>query len=156
MRWQWQSHSYTSKAKPGHRRNLEELSYSELIHKLDQEVSFYVRVHYMDGNMISCFTCGNPHSFEETDAGHYIPRKHLSVRFDLRNIRPQCRRCNRFGEGEHWTFRKNLVDQIGEESVRDLEEISDRWGEKRTQPVEELIELIKEYRSLNARARKYR
>lgn len=49
--------------------------------------------------MLECWTCGETKHWKQVDAGHYISRRHKSVRWDLRNIRPQCKICNGFGKG---------------------------------------------------------
>lgn len=106
------------------------MSHGELEQLLDAEVSFFVRVSraaYTNG-MIACVTCGRLFSWNNIDAGHYISRVHRGTRWDLRNIRPQCRKCNSFCEGEHWKYRQALVEEIGEKEVKALELTASMWG----------------------------
>ncbi len=56
------------------------------------------------------------------DAGHYIPRFIQSVRWDEMNVWPQCRKCNRELGGNLLSYRTKLIDKIGHDSVKDLED----------------------------------
>ena len=54
-------------------------------------------------------------------AGHYISRRWLAVKFDLRNIRPQCHVCNCLMDGQPGLFRRGLIGEIGIDAVLELE-----------------------------------
>lgn len=146
---QWRAPKTESKS----RRNLEDFSHGDLEKALDREMSYYIRTRYADGMYGSCFTCGSSHPWKQLDAGHYIPRHRRGTRYDERNIRPQCTQCNTFHEGEHWIFRQNLVEQIGIESVEDLEAKARLWGDQRHDR-DWLIEQIRHFRALNTKTRK--
>lgn len=56
------------------------------------------------------------------DAGHYRSRGSAPhLRFDLRNIHGQCKRCNRYLSGNVNNFRDGLLHRIGIESLLALE-----------------------------------
>ncbi len=57
------------------------------------------------------------------DAGHYINRKHLSTRWNEKNVHAQCRACNRFDEGNMLGYTKGLIKKYGT-NIIDLLEIS--------------------------------
>lgn len=53
--------------------------------------------------------------------GHYMSRKYLSTRFDENNCRPQCVSCNVFQQGNIQLYRRNLIEEIGNEMVDAVE-----------------------------------
>lgn len=89
----------------------EENGLPELIDRLDGLVSKYVRFsapHNKDME-IECYTCGDWRARIVMDAGHYVVRSCMYLRFDTsRNIRPQCHICNRSKYGMAAAFGKRL------------------------------------------------
>lgn len=82
---------------------------SFLIQDLDVITSKYVRL--KDANnegIVSCFTCDWRGSWKDLDCGHYIVRSKMLLRWDLRNLRPQCKTCNQLNYGEVEKFAINL------------------------------------------------
>lgn len=85
-------------------------SLSELTIDLDRVVSRYVRLRAMglDGK-IECYTCGVRKEFAKMQAGHFISRKHLSLRWDTtNNLRPQCGECNMIKNGNIKVYAEKL------------------------------------------------
>jgi hypothetical protein len=80
----------------------------------------------------------------EADAGHYITRTRKSVMFNEINVHAQCRKCNRFQEGNHFLYRKWLVEKYGEEKVKDLELLAQSPGGYKTV---DLLLMAKEFRA---------
>jgi hypothetical protein len=88
----------------------------------------YVRVRDAD---LPCISCGKPAGASEAltgggwDAGHYRSVGSAAhLRYDLRNIHKQCKRCNSSTKGlagNHVEFRKGLVIRKGVEFVEDVE-----------------------------------
>lgn len=98
----------------------------ELLEEAWVLVSRYVRLSAADVNgNCKCYTCDWVGRWQDCDAGHYIPRGNMLLRFDVtRNIRPQCQICNRHKRGNRAVFAQNLekehpgiVDIITEESL---------------------------------------
>jgi len=144
-----------SKPKEG-RRTLEQMTYWDLIHILDAEYSFNLRAGMaakLGTPWISCYTCGSIDHWKNMDCGHYHQRELMGVRFDTRNTRIQCHKCNRFSEGLKATYSTRLLDEIGLESMVALQQLADYWG-KTHHATSNLIAWIKEYRAENARIRK--
>lgn len=89
--------------------------------------SRYIRLkHSFEHNgerFVNCYTCPTVVLIKESDNGHFIKREHKSVRYDENNCRPQCKICN--GDTKHngkqADFRRELVNEIGEENVLELE-----------------------------------
>ena len=48
-------------------------------------------------------------------------RSHMATRYDEANCPAQCRQCNRFDEGNIYSYRRALVEKMGESRVRLLE-----------------------------------
>lgn len=67
----------------------------------------------------TCFTCGNYCDGSNRHVGHFIPSSTCGalLRYDLRNLRIQCYRCNIHGGGEGATYYKNLVEEKGQDYV---------------------------------------
>jgi hypothetical protein len=139
------------KSNVGKRRGLEDMTHGELVALLDQEVSLFVRgspAVKSGSRVISCFTCGGRYHYKEMDCGHYIPRHRFGTRWNLDNLRPQCTRCNCYHEGEHWLYRKCLVNELGEDRVFEMEALASIWGETKI-PKIQLIDHIKAWRLRN-------
>ncbi len=109
----------------------QEAERSYLIHDLDDVVSKYIRIRESDKNgYVSCYTCGVIDLWNNMDCGHYISRKFIGLRWDERNLRPQCKKCNQFLDGNINIYESNLelespgvTDQLKEES-RDISKVS--------------------------------
>jgi hypothetical protein len=64
--------------------------FSEYIRRKDADIN---------GN-VACISCGVKKHFSELHAGHYWPKSvSLALRFDERNVHPQCAGCNTFKHG---------------------------------------------------------
>jgi Bacteriophage Lambda NinG protein len=99
----------------------EKSSRSKKIARLDIVFSKFIRRRDCGFNFGRCISCGNIIRFEDCDCGHYINRKHMSVRFDEHNCNAQCRSCNRFDEGNIQGYRKGLIAKYGEKITESLE-----------------------------------
>lgn len=105
----------------------QEAERSYLIHDLDDIVSKYIRIRESDKyGYVSCYTCGLNDSWTKMDCGHYISRKFMGLRWDVRNLKPQCKKCNQFMDGNISIYESNLeletpgiTNQLKEES-RDI------------------------------------
>lgn len=82
---------------------------SDLISDADSIFSQYVRLKYADNNgIVACFTCGNKKHWTLQQAGHYMKRGHLYLRWDERNVKPQDRECNEYEYGNMAAFTQKL------------------------------------------------
>lgn len=88
------------------------------IDKLDKVVSLYVRMrdsaefHY---KYFRCISCGKIKPIEMADCGHYMSRRHMSLRFDTRNVNAECSACNRFSSDHLVGYRENLIMKLGKQ-----------------------------------------
>lgn len=60
-----------------------------------------------------CISCGKFYQYEDFDAGHFISRNCLQLRYDEKNVNAQCRLCNRFRNGEQALYAKGLDIKYG-------------------------------------------
>ena len=93
-----------------------------------------------------CVTCGVRKPWKELQCGHFISRRHASVRFDSRNVAPQCAKCNVFRYGEQYLFGKYVNDTYG---VGTADELFKKSRESKKWSIPELEELIEHYNKLN-------
>lgn len=71
----------------------------------------------------TCFTCGKKRLLKSNrHTGHFIPKAACGayLKYDLRNLRPQCYHCNINLGGNGAEFYKNLVEKEGQEYVDQL------------------------------------
>lgn len=84
----------------------------ELIERLDALVSKWVRYSAIgEDGLVECYTSRQRFKPEDLDAGHYISRNCMFLRFDLRNIKPQSRIDNRGKYGLAAEFGKRLEEE---------------------------------------------
>lgn len=122
----------------------EDLERVYLIEDLDFFVSQYVRkLNSSPNGDCECYTCNKIDKWKNMDCGHFMPRHHMALRWDLRNLRPQCKICNQFESGRSRDFARELekempgiVNQL-EQEAREIK----KWSK------DELKELLIDIRS---------
>lgn len=98
------------------------LSKPSLIKKLDKIFQLYIRLRDVTSQgYFRCISCGKFKDFSQMDAGHFIGRAAMSLRYCESNVYGQCRYCNRMLNGNLLDYRKSLVKKLGEEKVDWLE-----------------------------------
>lgn len=92
--------------------------------QLDDIFSEYVRRLHADANgAVQCVTCGIYRRWNDRmDAGHFIIRKHMATRYDIYNVFPQCKECNRELNGNIGRFTEYLIRCFGKNIVEELKE----------------------------------
>lgn len=84
---------------------------SDLENRLWDLVSKWVRYGSINEyGMVNCYTCSAYIKPADADAGHYITRACKYLKFDLRNIKPQCKTCNQSKSGMAAAFGKHLEE----------------------------------------------
>ena len=121
-------------------------SIRSLIKKLDKVFSEFTRKKGAIDGTEKCVTCGVRRPWKELQCGHFISRRHASVRFDSRNVAPQCAKCNVFRYGEQYLFGKYVNDTYG---VGTADELFKKSRESKKWSIPELEELIQHYNKLN-------
>lgn len=119
---------------------------SSLIKEADTQISLYVRLTAADERkFVTCVSCGVRLYWPDSDCAHYIDRANMATRYDLTNLAPACRNCNRVDTDEHKKkFREYIISTHGEVAIVTLEagrHLTIKWMRFE---LEELIEKLKE------------
>ncbi len=131
-------------------KNSKKPTRSKLVSKLDIVFSKYIRLKDCDNNGIAiCVTCAKPHYWKDIQAGHFMSRKHYSIRWDERNVKPQCKACNVFRYGEQYKYSlylgKELSDELHSLSHKIVKFSSDELNEMINYYTKLVKELEKQY-----------
>lgn len=79
---------------------------------------------------VQCFTCGKWVDHKSIEVGHYHSRRFMAIRWDERNVRPQCHKCNLDMEGQSGAgqakivkafYTARLTEEIGEDGMAELD-----------------------------------
>lgn len=98
------------------------MSTANLKSRLDTVFAMFIRLRdALPGGVFRCISCGRLLPFDQSDCGHYINRQHMATRFNEKNCNAQCRKCNRFDEGNIQGYRRGLIAKYGEPTVLMLE-----------------------------------
>lgn len=90
--------------------------------KLDKIFSEYIRLRDADNNgMVRCISCMKIDHWKNVDCGHFVNRGHTSTRYNEKNCNAQCRKCNRFDEGNNIGYARGLVRKYGQQVIEELE-----------------------------------
>lgn len=80
-----------------------------LISDLDTLCSLIVRMKDANENgMNECYTCNSVMDWKQLQAGHYMSRRNMFLRWDFRNLKPQCNTCNVIKHGNLSSYGKRL------------------------------------------------
>jgi len=107
--------------------------------KLDTVFSKWVRFSNAPKGYCKCVSCGKIDAPEQMDAGHFVDRSHRCLRWDERNVHPQCRRCNRFKEGQKDSYALFLVNKYGAGILEKLNKQKNNICQFRTLELEQMI-----------------
>lgn len=122
---------------------------SKLIAEADLWASRAVRLGSLrpDG-LVPCYTCGKLFYPRNIQNGHFVGRAHFSVRYDPRNMRPQCLRCNTYRSGEPGAYALKLHEELG---CSVFQELLSAGRIEYIPHEDELREVIVRYRELTER-----
>jgi len=122
-----------------------ERSYKTLKNALDVVFSKYIRLMDADENGIcKCISRPKLDYWKNMDAGHFINRKHLSLRWAVKNVHTQCKSCNRFDEGNIVGYTKAMLKRYGAGILDELEIIKHTTSKIARYDLEVLIDFYKE------------
>jgi hypothetical protein len=89
--------------------------------QLDKIFSQYIRLRdSTQGEYGNCISCGKLIHWKQGHCGHFINRKHMSLRFNEINCNLQCISCNTFDEGNLEGYRRGLVKKHGPDIIDKL------------------------------------
>jgi hypothetical protein len=112
----------------------EEGSRRWLVAELDKLISIIVRRRDR-----RCVTCGSDRNLQ---CSHFYSRRHLAVRFDLRNCHAMCAGCNRRHNTDPSPYLAFLLERYGAEAVEELGRLRAGMGKVSE---EDLLRLLREY-----------
>ena len=106
--------------------------------------SKYIRLSQANcDGIVKCYTCGTYHHWKNVDAGHYVKREHHATKFDERNVKPQCKKCNRFMGGNQDEFAIHLLKDYGPAIIEELNELKHSYFKFTDQWLDEKLEHYK-------------
>lgn len=116
-----------------------------LVKKLDTVFSKYIRKRdeYPRGRF-RCCSCNNIKDINQADAGHFIPRGKMALRWDERNVNAECQECNRRDDNHLKGYKLFLQSKYGDDIINIFYETV-RKSKKYT--IVELKEMINTYRT---------
>src|SRR3990167_9039990 len=98
-----------------------------------------------------CYTCLRQAEGSGLHCGHFIPSSTcgIGLRYDLRNLRPQCYNCNINLGGNGATFYRKMVEEVGQKAVDEIFKIKNeihKWSlQDYENKIKEYEEKIKHY-----------
>ena len=113
--------------------------------KLDKVFSEYIRRRDADHRgFVKCCTCPTVKHWKKMDAGHYVRRGSLSVRFDEMNCHAQCVRCNRYeGDGMGFVHMMYIMQRYGDYVAAELKIKGRKSYSLMQHEIDELTEVYK-------------
>lgn len=92
----------------------------DYVKKLDKIFSIYIRMRDAKDGICTCIACGQRHYWKLMDAGHFVNRRYMSLRYSETNCNAECRSCNRFDEGNPVGYIEGLKVKYGEDIIDKL------------------------------------
>lgn len=100
---------------------MRKISRKGLIAKVDSLFSRFIRQKHADEfGMVVCVTCGTRMKWQEAQAGHWIKRGHAAVRWDERNVYPQCSGDNLYKDGLQDVMAGHILNTHGPDTLQEL------------------------------------
>lgn len=90
---------------------------------LDRWFSKFIRLRDSKDGVFTCCSCGQLKTYDKADAGHFINRRWMAVRWNETNVHAQCSSCNRFDEGNAAGYAMFMIRKYGESHVDYLQGI---------------------------------
>jgi hypothetical protein len=83
-----------------------------------KHISLYVRQLGADDNGFNtCYTCEERKHYKDLQCGHFF---HGKLDFDLRNLKPQCPKCNMYHSGNLAYYSVKLAKELGVKGMEQL------------------------------------
>ena len=120
------------------------ISVRTLKQRADTLWSQYVRQSEADSaGYCRCCSCGKAYHWKEIDCGHFISRNHNLGRYKRENCHAQCKKCNRFREGNKAGYAVYLQKQYGPNILEELNQLQYQVKRFTVDELQELIRTIK-------------
>ncbi len=94
-------------------RNTDKVLISKDVQKIANRIG---KLKEMIKGNLDCCTCGG--RSPQMDGGHWLPTSTYSpIRYNVCQINPQCKSCNRFNGGMPKEYREYMIEKVGLEKV---------------------------------------
>lgn len=105
-----------------------------------------IRLQYADWKGdVKCYTCSTIKPWKQMQCGHYIRRGVSLLRFEERNVRPQCSGCNMFNPARAYPiYSQNIIKEKGLKKLNWLIGESKKIHSFTTQELKDIIAREKE------------
>lgn len=121
---------------------MKKVTRKNLVKRLDNVFSLYIRLRDADNEMVKCFTCDKiSHYKKGMQCGHFQSRKNYATRWDPDNCRVQCYACNCMKYGEQYKFGLKLDKDYGKGLAESLLQKSKTTVKYSNDDLESLINL---------------
>ena len=115
------------------------LTRTKLIKEIDKLVSMRVRygsaTRDAEGTFwCRCVSCGKKIPLSKTDAGHFVARGCLPLRFDMVNVNPEGIKCNRFSPDHLVGYSNWLIKNRGMKEFQRLVKTKQDWKNGKIKP----------------------
>lgn len=118
-------------------------SRGQLVRRLDNIFSIYIRTKDAANGEARCVTCGAVKHWKQLQNGHYESRGKFPTRWDEENCHVQCYACNVAMKGNYTSYARFMIATYGADKLDELH-IKATSGTKITTPeIRELIEYYK-------------
>ncbi len=122
----------------------QDLTTKQLKTRLDQLLKV-VRYNLSSPEQGMCETCFAIKPIKELQAGHFIKRSDLWLKYDPHNLMPQCIRCNHFMDGCQDKAAYAVIKKHGLAEFKRLVELDYKWLALEKKPTLKKNELIHHY-----------
>ena len=93
----------------------------------------------------ACVSCGAVHHWQKIQCGHWIPKaRGNATAWDLRNLHPQCYRCNINLQGNGPEYTMYMLERYGRKTCDELRRLSGTTRKITRVEYEEMIEQMAE------------
>jgi hypothetical protein len=125
-------------------RQSKQSNLSKLEEKADRLLSEVVRLTAADDKgYCYCITCDDYKHWTEMECGHYVKRRHMATRYELKNVGPQCHTCNCHFDGREDDHGLYIDRKYGEGTAEELRRIGEPERKFMAHELQGMIEELK-------------
>jgi 5-methylcytosine-specific restriction endonuclease McrA len=113
--------------------------------RLDAIFSLHIRSKEANTDgYLSCYCCGKTIHWKQAQNMHYIPRQHLSTRYNEINCHAGCNECNNLLGGELEKYKLHLIEDYGENIIEELNRLKNQSVSMHKNEYKQLIKFYKQ------------
>lgn len=115
----------------------------KLTYELDRIFSIYIRRKDAVNGFAKCVTCPARMPYKLMQNGHFISRKRIATRWDVRNCHVQCKHCNETLDGNLKVYKAFMLQKYGPDVLYDLKQLANSGDKITTIRLSEMITMYK-------------